>query len=377
MLQCAPFPLMAWVVRCPVEECDDVLASVRGLVLHMRADHSLSKNLDIPCPVGICSNRFRSSETFRKHVSTKHAREYKKDKHISAAGRKLYRQYVQSPEDFGQEVNHVDSNDINLQSSSPEVTAAEVFEGVLSALDARTSKLRLHLEHTYELPNSVACRIYEETVHFGISLLRELGEAALLRMSECGFKDYLLESILEPPGLDKIFGAPRNGSIETLINLGYVAPVEYDVLQLATDLGVPIAPVGEAKLKIHYVPVLETLKSYLSHEDVFRSVMSESLNSKNFDGFTSGTLFKEHPLFSIEPHALRINLYTDELEVCNFLGGNNKKHKIAVVYFQVGNIGPKYLSSLQSIHLALVVKWNYVVRVGYRVVLDPLIKDLQ
>ena len=127
---------------------------------------------------------------------------------------------------------------------------------------------------------------------------------------------------------------------------------------------------------MHYVPILETLKSYLSHEDVIRCVMSESLNSKNLNGFTSGTLFKEHPLFSIDRHALRINLYTDELELCNPLGGN-KKHKIAVVYFQLGNIGPKHLSSLGIIHLALVVKWNYVLRVGYSVVFDPLIKDLQ
>lgn len=105
--------------------------------------------------------------------------------------------------------------------------------------------------------------------------------------------------------------------------------------------------------------------------------MSENFQSENISGFTSESLFKVLPLFSVEPNALRVHLYTDELELCNPLGGNNKKHKICVVYFQVGNIGPRYLSSLQSIHLALVVKWNLVLKFGYGVVLNPLIRDMQ
>ena len=40
--------------------------------------------------------------------------------------------------------------------------------------------------------------------------------------------------------------------------------------------------------------------------------------------------FKEHPLFSLYPDALQIQLYYDDLEVCNPLGSKTKTHKIGM-----------------------------------------------
>ena len=41
--------------------------------------------------------------------------------------------------------------------------------------------------------------------------------------------------------------------------------------------------------------------------------------------------FKEHPLFRDDPNALKIQLYYDDVEVVNPLGGNTKVHKLGVV----------------------------------------------
>ena len=38
--------------------------------------------------------------------------------------------------------------------------------------------------------------------------------------------------------------------------------------------------------------------------------------------------FKEHPLYKDEPNALQIQLYYDDVEVVNPLGGNTKVHKL-------------------------------------------------
>ena len=38
--------------------------------------------------------------------------------------------------------------------------------------------------------------------------------------------------------------------------------------------------------------------------------------------------YKTHPLYSTDPTALQIILYFDELEVCNPIGSNRKKHKL-------------------------------------------------
>ena len=44
-----------------------------------------------------------------------------------------------------------------------------------------------------------------------------------------------------------------------------------------------------------------------------------------------GSIFKEHPLFSVEPRALQIILFFDEVELCNPLGKSTKIHKISIV----------------------------------------------
>ena len=41
-----------------------------------------------------------------------------------------------------------------------------------------------------------------------------------------------------------------------------------------------------------------------------------------------GQIFQSHPLFTAYPQALQIILYYDDLEICNPLGSNVKKHKI-------------------------------------------------
>lgn len=48
--------------------------------------------------------------------------------------------------------------------------------------------------------------------------------------------------------------------------------------------------------------------------------------------FCDGELYKTHPLFSQDPHALQLILYFDEFEVCNPLGSRANKHKIGMFF---------------------------------------------
>ena len=64
--------------------------------------------------------------------------------------------------------------------------------------------------------------------------------------------------------------------------------------------------------------------------------MHKVLNShKALDGmladFCDGEQFKSSPLFKDDPCALQIQLYYDELEVCNPLGSKAKKHKLGKI----------------------------------------------
>ena len=99
------------------------------------------------------------------------------------------------------------------------------------------------------------------------------------------------------------------------------------------------------------------------------------------------------PLYSIEPHALQIILYYDELELCNPLSTSAKIHKIGkldvnkcvpnihyyttgVFYYQLGNLSPKFRSSLNSIHLISIAKSSVIQKYGPDKILQPFMADI-
>ena len=77
-------------------------------------------------------------------------------------------------------------------------------------------------------------------------------------------------------------------------------------------------------------------------------------NDELIEDYCDGVLFKQHPLFSRDPHALQVIAYFDELEVCNPLGTHVKRHKVGVVFYSLGNIAPKYRSQIKLINLAII-----------------------
>lgn len=47
--------------------------------------------------------------------------------------------------------------------------------------------------------------------------------------------------------------------------------------------------------------------------------------------FCDGQFFKDHPLFSVNPHALQIIVYYDDVETANPLGSYRGRHKLGWV----------------------------------------------
>ncbi|KAK3721414.1 hypothetical protein QZH41_008022 [Actinostola sp. cb2023] len=77
------------------------------------------------------------------------------------------------------------------------------------------------------------------------------------------------------------------------------------------------------------IPFLESIEQMLND----RSILYEIENPhKRADGlladYCDGETFKNHPLFSVDPTALQIMLYYDEIEIVNPLGSKTSKHKL-------------------------------------------------
>jgi len=83
---------------------------------------------------------------------------------------------------------------------------------------------------------------------------------------------------------------------------------------------------------------------------------ARKLSDKTLCDYTDGSAFKEHPLFSEDPMAIRWHMYVDDFEVCNPIGSRRTIHKLTAMYFVVGNVRPKYWSQSSTIHLALLAE---------------------
>ena len=128
-----------------------------------------------------------------------------------------------------------------------------------------------------------------------------------------------------------------------------------------------------------YIPLLSTLKRLLCDNSILDEIENcpNRIHSDNIiEDFCDGTLFHEHPLFSKDPYALQIIAYYDEVEMCNPLGSHIKKHKLGIVFFTLGNIHPKFRSSLCVINLLLVATIPVIERHGIDKILQPFITDL-
>ena len=128
-----------------------------------------------------------------------------------------------------------------------------------------------------------------------------------------------------------------------------------------------------------YISLLASLKSLLSDSSIMDEVEQCPLRVRSdglIEDYCDGNRFKSHPLFSKDPRALQIIAFFDELELCNPLGTHVKKRKLAIVLFTLGNIHPKYRSSLRLIHLVVAATVPVIERHGINEVLKPFIEDL-
>ena len=50
---------------------------------------------------------------------------------------------------------------------------------------------------------------------------------------------------------------------------------------------------------------------------------------------------------------------------------------VALFYYTLGNLSPKYRSSLQSIQLLIAVKSNFLVRYGADKILKPVLEEIK
>lgn len=106
-----------------------------------------------------------------------------------------------------------------------------------------------------------------------------------------------------------------------------------------------------------YVSVIDTLNLVISSPEVWQAILTEQTS---LDGilrsFLDGHHGNVHLFFHQCPHALRLQLYYDELEIVNPLGSTTSVHKLGTFYFIVQNLLPHMNSELNSIRASIVLR---------------------
>lgn len=90
-----------------------------------------------------------------------------------------------------------------------------------------------------------------------------------------------------------------------------------------------------------------------------------------------GSAFSEHKYFVGDINKICLQLYSDEFEVCNPLGGKRGTHKLTAVYFSVLNLSAKLRSALTEINLVVSVRDKLVSTYGLPKIPAPLIEDVK
>ena len=127
-----------------------------------------------------------------------------------------------------------------------------------------------------------------------------------------------------------------------------------------------------------YIPIIDTLTVIFKNPSLYALLNSETLNKSPTElmSFLDGNLYKKNSFFIENPHALRLHLYYDDLEVVNPLGSKTSIHKIGAFYVSLQNL-PSYLrSNLKFIYPIIICYTEDIKKYGFTKILQPFMREL-
>lgn len=328
---------------CPVNLCSAPFVCTAEMLMHLRNQHNLLDYQNgLRCQYANCKRIFKSYESFRVHHSRYHL--------SSNTGTSGINTFLLNDSSFNQESNCLsDKCETNFPNFLEEFS--------LFYLKAR---------EYYVLPVHTVKDIFDDFVRL-LSIFKSTCEKAAGKCFQA----------FEIPDFQAMWNDLRKEAFfkNYCKSIGLVEPLTIDILEEETN----------KVFSFQYVPILNTLKNYLSHGDVLDSISREKMSSEDvFDelgnrilkSLADGDYFANNAFFRKNLNLLRLYLYCDELEICNPLGSARAVHKLTCLYFSVGNIEVKFLSNLKNIHLLAVIPSSLVKKFGYSKLLKRLEQDL-
>jgi hypothetical protein len=353
------------IYRCLFSQCSSQLSSIHSLLSHMRLFHNSEKNACLRCCIGECEKLYTTSDSYRKHVEQEHECELKYGLQYSVDTKKNSSSLTNSIPMSGENIQTEDEN-----------TIAELDIGqILQILTKSVSLFALRIREENVLPKSTSTSILNGMSSLFDTFFEHFRKFVVARLEANGIDI----------SLDPSFHSLLNDSEiiqDVWLNVNSDAKLKRFCLTHLNLIEPCKAHFGfdEETGKEHffqYISIAKSLEHYIQHEDVWSSINRNMVRkSDTLYDYTDGSAFTEHPFFSLHPEALRLNLYVDDLGLCNPLGGAKKKHSITAVYFQIGNLEQKHLSTMQSIHVVAIANAVLVKKYGLSAVFSKIADEI-
>lgn len=370
-------------LNCSV--CQNLVSGgLDGLVRHLRSSHGFTINRGMgkagfECGQNGCRRRFAHFYTLRKHIKENHLIQRNRNELAPAnVINALYEIYNEEIENV--EIDHVNENEDPVDDDYNE-------DGNDIAFELRTFVMRMIAKFQCKgsMTGSTVTQIVDECEELFLNMRNLLRQKVtnIFRDRDM-LNDNSVKEVLQVFDFDNPFCELRTldqqiAALKT--HTAYIEPVEIplgyridNVLDRDSGTYIPKMIMETCQ----YVPIIDSLKLILSNKDVRQTIMSErkSPDDNTLLSFLDGQHFKIHPFFMRHKHAIRIQLYYDELEIVNPLGSKTGFHKLGSFYYTIQNFPPHINSELSSIHVLLLCCDSDVKKYGFKKILTPFLQDL-
>jgi hypothetical protein len=359
--------------------CNSNLPGIQELKSHFILTHKFSctdpvngalKGIFV-CKEGNCNSSFTLFSSFQRHVSCKHSLNPTIDK------KTCENVEIMDVDVVHENIHSFDNDPIN---KSPQ------FEKVM------TSELAKMLINKIILEMRCKTTIPESTVGFLISAILKI----VVIISTFVQVQFML--MLESLDLDTNNSAVRTflscldfveffKNTETfqkqirhnIPHLDYIAPDEIFLGQrIDTVIKDNINSTKVVKETFQYFPITKTLRSIFKFTNLLQLIRQEPNTTfpSTYSSYLDGEEYLNHPFLQKNKDVVRINLYYDDIDVCNPIGSQSAVYKVACFYFTIQNAG--FLNSqLENIFILAIAYNTDVKKYGFQKILEPFIKEMK
>lgn len=349
---------------------ENVSGLIRGLKRHLVENHNLvfhNSNCyyDFVCGQN-CHLKFSSFKTLSKHILGKHMRESTaEDVRIDYADVNEMLDNFPEPECF-----NVSSPDLNV------------------SIDDVTNNLTSLSDLEYAINNTICeirthANLAETTLGYIVDSMKNISCNLLRYLKNKSHEEVNIVDIIDTLDLENLFKSASTFSKQKKFISKKISVVDSREIRLGTRIETVIKnginSIKTVNENFEYIPITRTLESIIQNQNLRDKIENEpnSINSESISSFRDTTTYKNSAFFQSYPTAIRINLYYDDIEICNPIGSRSSFHKLAMFYFTIQNFPLQMNSALNNIYTLAICYKSDIKKYGFEAILKPLVEDLK